>query len=55
MDIWATVKVVYYGDMKWNKILTIHNTKDEAEKEAAKIEEETGKKIYTGVIIKKED
>lgn len=55
MDIWVTAKVVYHGDAKWNKILTEHKTKEEAEKEALKIKKETGEEIYTGIIIKKED
>lgn len=54
MDVWVTAKVVYYGDARWNKILSVHKTKEEAEKEALKIEEETGDKIYTGIIKKDE-
>lgn len=53
MDIWVTAKVICHGDVKWNKILTEHKTKEEAEKEALKIKEETGEEIYTGIIIKK--
>lgn len=55
MDVWVTAKVVYYGNAKWNKILTEHKTKEEAEKEALKIQEETGEKISIGIIIKKEN
>lgn len=54
MDIWVTAKIVYYGDAKWNKILTMHKTKEEAEKEALKIKEETGEEIYIGIIIENE-
>ena len=55
MDIWATAKVVYYGNAKCIKVLTIHKTKEEAEKEAVKIREETGEEIYTGKIIERND
>lgn len=55
MDIWVTAQVVYNGNKCWNKILAEHETKEEAEKEALRIEKETGEKIYTGVIIKKEN
>lgn len=54
MDVWVTAKVVCVGDEKWNKILTEHKTKEEAEREALRIKKETGEEIYTGVIIKRE-
>ena len=50
MDIWVTAKIVYYGKARWTKVLTVHKTKEEAEKEALKIEKETGEKIYTGTL-----
>ena len=53
MDVWVVAKTVYYGDVKWSKILTVHKTKEEAEREALKIKEETGEEVYTGIIIKK--
>lgn len=55
MDIWVTAQVVYNGNKCWNKILAEYENKEEAEKEALRIEKETGEKIYTGVIIKKEN
>lgn len=54
MDVWVTARVVCHGNAKWTQILTTHKTKEEAEKEAVKIREETGEKIYTGKIIERE-
>lgn len=53
MDIWVTAKIVYRGDQGRIKILSEYKTKEEAEREALKITEETGETIYTGIIIKR--
>lgn len=56
MDVWVVATVVHHNLSSWNKILSTHETKEQAEKEMVEHwSKEIKGNLYIGVIIKKKE